>query len=222
MPQQENGARPACPLPYELAVHGGLTEDRLSFGIHFSAGRGLFGERAAGAPFHVYAPGRHRGLDSTEMTSGRAWSFATAAGQKVHYAWPLAAFAEAAYHLRIHGPNGFYREFKGNRGDPAIDIVVEPAREGDQPTGDLTLILTGRGAQGPLSVTVEDVSYGADSQSLTIKGAPDSTVRKVIPLQKSYGWYDLRITLTGSPAFSQRFAGRIETGRESRTDPLMG
>lgn len=57
LPRQEDGTRPACPLPYELAADGSPGSDGQSFVIRFSAGRELFGERAAGAPFRVYAPG---------------------------------------------------------------------------------------------------------------------------------------------------------------------
>jgi phospholipase C len=219
MPQQEKGARPACALPYELSVHGGLTEDRLSFAISFAAGREIFGHRAAGAPFHVYAPGGLRVSGSAEVTPGRSWSFAAAAGERIHYAWPLMAFPGAAYHLCAHGPNGFYREFRGNAEDPALEISLEPVRTGDQLSGDMAVKLHGRGAQ-PLSVTIEDVSYGGAAQTLTTDPA-GGAVRHVIPLQKSDGWYDVRVTVAGSPAFSQRFAGHLETGRESRSDPLI-
>jgi phospholipase C len=116
----------------------------------------------------------------------------------------------------VHGPNGFFREFRGKGNDPNVDIRLEPERKGDGLTGNLTLVLTGRGKE-PAVATIEDMSYGAPPLTLTVRGA----VRKTIPLEKSHGWYDLRVTVAGAPAFSQRFAGRMETGRESRTDPVM-
>ena len=63
------------------------------------------------------------------------------------------------------------------------------------------------------------MSYGAAPQTIAASGA---LVSKGIPLQKSHGWYDVLFTVNGFPAFSQRFAGHLETGEESRTDPLMG
>jgi phospholipase C len=136
----------------------------------------------------------------------------------VDYQWPLAGFAGGAYHLRAHGPNGFYREFKGTADDPAIDIVIEPERNGEKLTGNVTLVLTSRGGKASVKVKVEDASYGAAPMTLDV----EATVRKTVPLEKSHGWYDLRVTVAGAPAFAQRFAGHVETGLESRTDPLMG
>ncbi len=217
MPRQEEGTRPACALPYELSVRGGITEDRLSFGIRFEAKRELFGARAAGAPFHVYAPGLHRAVGSNEMTAGRTWAFAAAAGETVPYAWPLAGFADATCHLRVHGPNGFFREFRATAGDPLLDISLE-GTPGDPP-GNPVLVLTARGGAKPLEITVEDLGYGASVKTLTI--APGSTVRHVIPADKSHGWYDLRVTAAGYPSFLQRLAGRHETGAETTSDPLM-
>jgi phospholipase C len=84
----------------------------------------------------------------------------------------------------------------------------------------MTLILSNRGAT-PLSLTVEDLGYGAEKKTLTVPPGGSSATRKIIPLQKSHGWYDVRFTVEGASAFSQRFAGRLETGRESRSDPLL-
>ena len=58
LPQQEKGVRPSCALPYELTLDGALSEDRKSFVLQFAAGNKLFGNRAAGAPFHAYAPAK--------------------------------------------------------------------------------------------------------------------------------------------------------------------
>jgi len=41
-------------------------------------------------------------------------------------------------------------------------------------------------------------------------------------LQEFQGWYDLVITVEQDPTFEYRFAGHIETGRESISDPAMG
>ncbi len=38
-------------------MDGSLSPDRKSFVIQFAAGKQMFGANAAGAPFHVYAPG---------------------------------------------------------------------------------------------------------------------------------------------------------------------
>jgi phospholipase C len=221
MPRQEPGTRPACALPYELAAHGALSDDRKSFVLTFSAGRELFGERAAGAPFHVCAPGLSRTADSAEMLPGRTRTYAVAAGERLEDPWPLANFPDGTYHLRVHGPNGFFREFRGSAADPGIAVSLEPVRTGGRPTGDLQLVLTSPDAGREFAVTVADSGYGGPARKLTLR--PGVTPSPLLTdLRMSHGWYDLLVTVEGFPGFSQRFAGRLETGRETRTDPLMG
>ena len=44
----------------------------------------------------------------------------------------------------------------------------------------------------------------------------------VIALSGSGGWYDIALSCGGRPGFQKRFAGRVETGSPSITDPFMG
>jgi hypothetical protein len=37
-----------------------------------------------------------------------------------------------------------------------------------------------------------------------------------------YGWYDLVITVEGDPGFEYHFAGHVETGEDSISDPAIG
>jgi phospholipase C len=41
-------------------------------------------------------------------------------------------------------------------------------------------------------------------------------------LESSHGWYDLSITLAGSPIYLRQLAGHVETGRPSISDPALG
>jgi phospholipase C len=41
-------------------------------------------------------------------------------------------------------------------------------------------------------------------------------------LKKSHHWYDFGMKVNGSQAFERRYAGHIETGRSSFSDPFMG
>jgi phospholipase C len=43
-----------------------------------------------------------------------------------------------------------------------------------------------------------------------------------LPLRHSANWYDFTVRVDGLDAFSRRFAGRVETGRHSLSDPEMG
>jgi phospholipase C len=36
--------------------------------------------------------------------------------------WQIADFEKEQYHLRVYGPNGFYREFIGNNQDPELTV----------------------------------------------------------------------------------------------------
>jgi phospholipase C len=41
-------------------------------------------------------------------------------------------------------------------------------------------------------------------------------------LADSHGWYDFSVRVQGHEGFEKRYAGRIETGRDSISDPQMG
>jgi len=44
----------------------------------------------------------------------------------------------------------------------------------------------------------------------------------VVESAHDHGWYDFSVTIGGNPGYQQRFAGRVETGRWSISDPAMG
>src|SRR5690606_14314025 len=55
--------------------------------------------------------------------------YAVKAGDSLNDIWQLEDFERKEYHLRIHGPNGFFREYKGDAEDPLIDIRCEYERK---------------------------------------------------------------------------------------------
>ncbi|MDE3198799.1 MAG: phospholipase C, phosphocholine-specific, partial [Acidobacteriota bacterium] len=87
MPKQEPGVRPSTPLPYDLSASGVLTADGKQFEITLES-RG-----AAGAPFHVYTPGKYR-----DEVKARTRAYAVAAGQRLTDTWELEGFPKGAYH----------------------------------------------------------------------------------------------------------------------------
>jgi phospholipase C len=224
MPRQEAGTRPACGLPYDLAVDGCLRADAASFAIDFSAATDGFGKRSAGAPFRVYAPGKVRGESSGAIwRQGRVWDYAVTAGSRLGDEWPLTLFDQAGYHLCVYGPNGFYREFRGSAVDPRIRVSLRPARYGSRTSGDALLEISNEDPTRPVTVHVEDASYGTPARTVRLgsMGQSDANVTLTLPLVSSFGWYDLRISVEGKMLFEQRYAGHIETGSESTSDPLM-
>ncbi len=206
LPRQEPGTRPSCALPYELSVNGQLSDDGKAFVLTFRAGREVFGDRAAGAPFHVYAPGAHRATGSTEMERGRVWSYAVAAGTSVEDVWPCAHFADGVVHLQVHGPNGFYREFRHAIASPALDVTLEANGEGAD------LVIAVRGNQ-PVAVQVK--TPRPEMHTLP----PGTPKRITLDLKDTGGWYDVHVE--AGESFLRHLAGRHENGKEGTTDPSM-
>ncbi|HET6255678.1 MAG TPA: phospholipase C, phosphocholine-specific [Puia sp.] len=219
---QEPGTRPSCALPYCMTVDGQLSADRSRFEIVFSNDDKPFGAATAGAPFNVYAPGRYSVAGQEgEMEPLRTWAYGVKPGDSLTDAWPLSAFDGSLYHLCVYGPNGFFREFRGDGGNPAVEVRFgyEPSSGGGHPfTGNGIVRLKNNGAA--CTVMVVDHSYKAAYPAKEL-GAGEQAMM-TIPLTKNQGWYDLSIRIKGHDDFEARYAGRIETGRDSISDPHMG
>ena len=223
LPQQEKGIRPACALPYELVVDGVLSADRKSFTIHFAVGREQFGPRAAGAPFRVYAPISARARDGG-FEIGRTWDYAVAAGDLISDSWSLGDFENGTYHLCVHAPNGFYREFRGTAENPLLEVTLKAGHASGEVAGNAVLSLVNRDPQHPFTVIVDDLAFGDAQRTINLNpsNASDPKTEVVLQLNRSFGWYDFCVRVEGMPDFEQRYAGHIETGKESFTDPHMG
>ncbi|HEY2786048.1 MAG TPA: phospholipase C, phosphocholine-specific [Fimbriiglobus sp.] len=200
LPRQEPGVRPSCPLPYQLVADGALGPNRTSFVLHFEAKMDQFGNRAAGSPFTAYASTKDG------MTIRR---YAVGAGESLDDAWDLSAFEKGRYNIRVYGPNGFFREFIGERKDPLVRVTVEGSF--------VRLVNRDRAAQ---SVAIRDRSYGKPDVRFVLAAGED--VRLPVGDDEQFGWYDIGVTLDASPGFARRFAGRVETGRPTCSDPAMG
>ncbi len=202
MARQEPGTRPAAALPYDLTVDGMLSADGKALGLRLAAGKG------AGAPFHSYTPGTFRG-----GVALRTRAYAVEAGASVGDGWELAGFEKGRYQVRVHGPNGFYREFGGGADDPALEV------RGLGRNGDLELLLRNRGGGKAIDVAIGAESYGYAARRLTVAAGAEKRV--VLPLKKSAGWYDFRVTVAGAAGYWRRYAGHVENGAVSTSDPAM-
>ncbi len=217
LPKQEKGIRQACALPYELQADGILTADKKRFEITMQAKRDIYGAKAAGAPFVVYAPGSFK--KNKVADKAYSWNYAVAAGASVAEVWNIDDFENGLYHLRVYGPNGFYREFKGGNYDPAIKALIQYNAQGPS----ILLAVQNTGPE-KYTVEVEDNGYKTGNQTLVLDAAGTKGAEHVITinLAKTYGWYDVTLRVKGKSIFQQRYAGRVETGKPSFTDPLMG
>jgi phospholipase C len=85
-------------------------------------------------------------------------------------------------------------------------------------TGNVLVHWRNRGAKA-VSVELRDNAYKTKSVTRRIEPGQETSV--ILRLEKSHGWYDYSVKTSGSDA-EARFAGRVETGRASVTDPWMG
>src|SRR5699024_8164379 len=144
-----------------------LTPNKEVIKLVMKAGNEVFGPRAAGSPFKVYAPGKYLTPKSEENNSpdfeaARVWDYAVSAGDELTDTYPIKSFKSREYKLHVHGPNGFYREFHGNRKEPLIDIQCryEQNKDGSNKlTGNLTLQITNR-SNREHQIQISDNSYG--------------------------------------------------------------
>jgi phospholipase C len=220
MARQEEGIRPACALPYELYVDGKPGSDRKFFEIKFTAGTELAGKQSAGVPFNVYAPGKYLSEDKNAYETVRTWAYAVKAGDSLTDKWPLASFENGSYHLRVYGPNGFYREFTGDENDPLVDVKCGYERKGKAFTGNVSLQLDNLDSTHVYTVEIIDHAYKSGNHKKVLAAGAKSSI--VLDLGKSYGWYDFSVRITGNRTFERRYAGHVENGKVTFSDPAMG
>jgi phospholipase C len=164
----------------------------------------------------------------------RTWAYAVKPGDSLTDVWPLSAFGDSRYHLRVYGPNGFYREFTGDKDDPAVDIRFGYERSGGstptapdaRPSGPAGHPLSGNGLLqlrnngDACTVTIVDHAYKTEYPPKPLAAGEAATV--TLALSKNQGWHDFTVRVNGHTGFAKRYAGRIETGRDSISDPKMG
>lgn len=214
---QEKGTRPACALPYHLAVESRLNANRSALILSFEAQKTPFGGKmeASGAAFNVYTAGSY--LKEKQVNK----AYAVRAGDQIEDQWLISGFEAGVYQLKVNGPNGFYREFKGTANDPELLVSCGYEQIGVMKKYSGNLLFTFENKQAkPVVVRLKDEAYGTKSQSLTIPAMTSRTL--VLNLQKSNGWYDFTLTVDGNSTFLKHYAGHVETEADSISDPLMG
>jgi phospholipase C len=115
----------------------------------------------------------------------------------------------AEYDLWILGPNGFHRAFAGTTVAGGLmaqaDLSAQPAS--------LSLNLRNAGVAA-VTTTIDATVYGGASETVTLE--PGKRLKRTYALAESGNWYDVMVRSEG---FVARFAGRVETGVASITDP---
>jgi phospholipase C len=194
LPDQESGMKPARALPYDLHATA-LVGQQAEFGIKLeNTGR-------AGACFHVRSANAANG----------PWYYTVEAGKSLSATWPT----QAAYDYSVYGPNGFMRHFKGDLSSSKTTLRVELRY--DRNDGSVVLALANEGHDF-CNASVDNV-YNGESLSYALR--PGEHQEKKWHLGDSYGWYDLVVRADAQNGFVQRFAGHVETGEPSLTDPAI-
>ena len=198
MPRQEAGVRHLRPTPYELSLDAALVDGAIELAFD-NRGR-------AAAVFHVYAA----------LAPASVKVYGVDARTRVVDRWPLAGApgSGASYDLTVTGPNGFLRRLAGSGAADAQEVSACP----DLPRGDLTLSLANAGP-GPCRFTITDNRYGRAPRTVDVR--PRRTARETWQLADSHSWYDVTVTCSADPLFVRRFAGHVETGTASMSDPAL-
>ncbi len=207
LPTQADGVRPSRALPYDLQTTCKLVPGATLAALRVQLTFGNTGQQAA--VFHVYD---RRNLAAMPRR------YTVEAGKELSAVWAPAT--TGAYDLWVVGPNGFHRHFTGNAlravavGQANPDVVVRC----DAASGELVVKLVNTGANACVVTLVPNAYYSASTEHKLLARS-ESEVR--LPLGDSGYWYDFSVKVTGQTDYSRRFAGRLETGRPSFSDPAM-
>jgi phospholipase C len=203
LPVQDSGVRPSAALPYELAATALVTATAVNVSFQ-NTGK-------VAAVFHVYDR-----LRLAEIPR----RYTVEAGKQLSGSW--AAGANGAYDLWILGPNGFHRHLTGNAGrlKAATQANPEVQISCDSVSGDLLVKLLNSGNAACVFQLAANRYSAALVSEYTVLARGETNLR--LPLAQSYRWYDLSAKVKDQADFSRRFAGRVETGAPSVSDPTMG
>jgi phospholipase C len=195
LPGQEKGVRPARAIPYMLHADG-----------HAAVGLFSIDFRNAG---HAAAVFQARSADIAQLPR----SYTVEPGKNLTDTWEFAS----GYDLSVHGPNGFFRGFKAGSpetGQTNLDVKASY----DDRASTIVLEITNRSAERA-QVTVRD---GYTGREKTLALDPGEAQAKHWVWAHTRGWYDLVIIVQGDPRFEYRYAGHLENGHDSISDPAMG
>jgi phospholipase C len=209
MPTQEPGTRPARAIPYELFAHARI-KDGDTDSIHGKLWIDFSNTGESGAAFYVY-----NGKKPDDIPR----RYTISAHDRLSDYWPTSD-TQGSYDLSVFGPNGYLCQFQGDvtetvshgKSSPEVRISYDVA------SGKVDLALINAGSSS-CSLMVTN-TYSQESPHIYQIPAR-STVDDHWVLTSSSGWYDISVTIAGSTTFLRRFAGHMENGRPSTSDPAV-
>jgi phospholipase C len=200
LPEQEPGIRPARGVPYELHADGKADFDAGTITIQFvNSGK-------AAAVFHVRSLDPERG----------PWTYTVGPHARIADTWTFSDRG-AGYDLSVYGPNGFFRAFKGSlseRGEARLDCKLKYDVDGYG----VGLEITNAGHESA-GVHISD-AYTGKVIERTLE--PGGVSKEFWRLDDSFGWYDLTLAVNADSGFLRHFAGHLEAGKDSMSDPAIG
>jgi phospholipase C len=205
MPAQEPGVRPARALPYRLTADASVDIAAQTVSLTFE------NDGTVGAFFHV------RSAEAAEnIGKGTGpWGYTVDPAKRVlSDRW--SPTAGTAYDLSIYGPNGFFRRVAGGltRTSANLEVRVVPELAG------VALVLV-----------IENLATWATTVSIANQYtkrlehfhlAPRGRVDVPVLIETSFRWYDLVITDSTDASFVRHYAGHVENGFDSVSDPHIG
>ncbi len=198
LPAQEAGTRPARALPYELCVDEEGSPSPGAIRLHF---------RNTGSATAVF-----------QVRSGNdaigPWTYTVGAGDETSDSFGPAGMD--SYDLSVLGPNGFLRTFAGRFGTASANLAVKAVYETH--AEGITLVLQNQGWSLE-KVTILDAYSG---EAVELRLLPHETFTYFAQLRHTFGWYDLTVQAESDATFRRQFAGHLETGKDSITDPAIG
>lgn len=165
-----------------------------NFHVNLEAGKiRMTNAKENGVPLHLY--------DRTQLNNHHYYfSYALYSGQELSH----PARQSGSYDYEIFGPNGFFRKFKGNNiPESEISLINNTSKS------QVELVVKNGQKE---SITLENM-YEKTKKAISIHKPEEKIVIDLIPFK---GWYDLKVTL-GEHIW--HFAGRLETGKVSVSDP---
>ena len=133
-------------------------------------------------------------------------SYTVGARDRLAVDWP----AVGAYDITLHGPNGLFRRLTGDRTRDHVTAVMHARADR------VTVVVS---TQGPATVTLTN-AYAAD-RPVTVNLTDGEDRVFEVQTRETGGWYDLNLTVKES-SFARQFAGHLENGRPSVSDPALG
>jgi len=205
MPTQEPGRRLARALPYRLQADAtaDITAQNVSIAFENTG--------AVGAFFQVRTA---EGAENIGHGTG-PWGYTVDAAKRVlSDRW--SPTGGTGYDLSVYGPNGFFRRVAGGltRTSANLDVRALP-----EIAGDVIHLVIENVATERTTVTIAN-QYTDHKEHFTL--LPRGRVTVPVLVVTSFRWYDVMITASTDPSFVRHYAGHIENGFDSVSDPHIG